>query len=127
MITETVDAVLADAGIDPAHLTWTQQQIIRECLRLMRTLLTRGLKYGDSFLHPAQVFSRVTPLEFLDMQIDQKLARIKDGVRDEEHMADTVHDTAGYSTLRPILVAYLALSPTEREAASPSSPTAVMP
>jgi hypothetical protein len=64
-------------------------------------LVKKNRSYGNSAAQPAHIFSTVSPLEQINVRIDDKLKRIRDG---EEFPGDNdVFDLAGYLILRLIV------------------------
>jgi hypothetical protein len=61
-------------------------------------LVQKNLDYGDSALHPINVFSNGNAVDSLNARIDDKLARIHNvGLSDETE--DTLFDLIGYLIL----------------------------
>lgn len=63
-------------------------------------LVSKNRKYGNSALEPQRVFSKASPLEQLDVRIDDKISRLKSGQLDDDE--DTVTDLIGYLLLREV-------------------------
>ncbi len=54
-------------------------------------LLERNKEYGNSALKPRQIFSKASPVEVLEQQIDHKLSRIAEGDRKKDTLMDIVN------------------------------------
>jgi hypothetical protein len=78
-----------------------EEAIFRKCHELAEMLVKKNRSYGNSAAEPAHIFSKASPLEQIDVRIDDKLKRIRDG---EEFPGDNdVFDLAGYFILRLIV------------------------
>ena len=64
---------------------------------ILRMLLEKNRKYGDSALHPARVFSKASPVEQILVRIDDKLSRVRNEQGDEDE--DVIDDLIGYLVL----------------------------
>jgi len=64
-------------------------------------LLEKNLKYGDSATNPIRVFSKASPVEQLNVRIDDKLSRIFRGDNSEED-EDVDLDLIGYLILKRV-------------------------
>ena len=71
-----------------------------ECQNLAEMLKAKNRQYGNSFVDPVRIFSRVSPEEGLRIRIDDKLSRIARGDAAGE---DTILDLAGYLILLRVL------------------------
>ena len=70
----------------------------KKCDELKNLLIGKNLKYGDSALKPARIFSKASSIEQIKVRIDDKINRIKNsGVLCNDE--DTVMDLAGYLIL----------------------------
>lgn len=70
----------------------------KKCDDLKNLLISKNLKYGDSALKPARIFSNASSIEQIKVRIDDKINRIKNsGVLCSDE--DTVMDLAGYLIL----------------------------
>ena len=77
----------------------SSKEIAAKCDELKNLLISKNLKYGDSALNPARIFSTGSPIEQIKVRIDDKINRIKQGgtfMTDDE---DTITDLAGYLIL----------------------------
>lgn len=50
--------------------------IAKVCDGMKALLLEKNRRYGDSALHPLQVFSRLNPSEGIRVRLDDKLSRV---------------------------------------------------
>lgn len=57
-------------------------------------------KYGDAALNPHQTFSSASPIELINVRIDDKLSRIRNRQNDEDE--DVEKDLIGYLILKQI-------------------------
>jgi hypothetical protein len=71
-----------------------------ECQNLAEMLKAKNRAYGNSFVDPVRIFSRVSPEEGLRIRIDDKLSRI---ARGNDAGEDTVLDLIGYLVLLRVL------------------------
>lgn len=75
----------------------------KKCDELKNLLIGKNLKYGDSALKPARIFSNASSIEQIKVRIDDKINRIKSsGVLSDDE--DTVMDLAGYLILLRIVL-----------------------
>ena len=74
--------------------------VITELKDILKMLLEKNEKYGDSALNPTKIFSKENPIEQIKTRIDDKLTRIKNqtltGEKDDE---DVIKDLIGYLIL----------------------------
>jgi hypothetical protein len=54
-------------------------EILLECLNIATLLLEKNIAYGNSALNPIQIFAKIPAGDQLDVRIDDKLNRIKNG------------------------------------------------
>lgn len=85
-----------DAELSVETRQAAQALIAKTCDELKEFLLEKNKKYGNSALEPIRIFSKAEPDEQLRVRIDDKLARIRNGVVDAE---DTELDLIGYLLL----------------------------
>lgn len=85
----------------------TADRIEETCDRLKYMLVAKNQSYGDSVLHPIQVFGKGKATDLIGARIDDKLSRIRNapGAFNE----DAVEDLMGY------LVMWRIASDMERE------------
>lgn len=77
-----------------------QQEIERICNEISDFLKEKNRKYGNSAFEPFNVFSKVDPIEKINVRIDDKLARIKNRQNDEDE--DVEWDLIGYLILKRV-------------------------
>ena len=76
----------------------TKDKLVKKCDEIKQLLLEKNEAYGDSALHPANIFSHLTSIESIKIRIDDKLKRIENkGINDNTE--DTLMDLAGYLIL----------------------------
>lgn len=78
----------------------SQHQIAQQCVELARFLIRKNRKYGNSAFKPVRIFSTASPVEQLNVRIDDKLSRILKAPNDEDE--DVELDLIGYLVLRRI-------------------------
>ncbi|MFZ7126395.1 MAG: hypothetical protein ACOWWM_09620 [Desulfobacterales bacterium] len=83
--------------LDPNEATMADL-IADECDALKAMLLGKNKSYGNSAAEPLRVFSRVDPVEQINVRIDDKLSRIAKGCEFEGE--DTEWDLIGYLLLK---------------------------
>jgi len=81
-------------------LTKTQEMICEECDRIKEMLLEKNRKYGDSAIHPVRCFSKASPIEQINVRLDDKLSRLMSGQADEDE--DVEDDLMGYLVLKRV-------------------------
>ena len=74
--------------------------IARQCDAIKDMLLEKNRKYGNSALEPKRIFSRASPLEQINVRIDDKLSRLICAQSDEDEDVDL--DLIGYLILRRV-------------------------
>ena len=86
-------------------LTDVQQAIIDECDFVKEHLLAKNRAYGNSFADPVQIFAKSSPMEQLNVRIDDKIKRLlnKDVAAKRRVKEDTVLDLVGYLILKRVL------------------------
>lgn len=77
-----------------------QQDLQQVLHRLREMLVSKNVKYGDAALNPNQTFSTASPIELINVRIDDKLSRIKNRQKDEDE--DPEWDLLGYLVLKQI-------------------------
>jgi hypothetical protein len=82
------------------ELTKTQKLIYSECNQIAEMLIGKNANYGNSFADPVLIFSKVDPVEGLNIRIDDKLSRIARGQNAGE---DAELDLIGYLILKRVL------------------------
>lgn len=74
------------------------QAIISECADITAMLLQKNQAYGDSAANPVRIFSKASPIEQINIRIDDKLSRL---LRGHEYPGDdTELDLIGYLILK---------------------------
>jgi hypothetical protein len=83
---------------------WTcdtvQKEIRKVCDDIAELLITKNRKYGNSALQPSRIFSKASPIEQINVRIDDKLSRIKNQQEDEDE--DVLFDLLGYLVLKKV-------------------------
>lgn len=77
-------------------LTKSQEKIIEICDAIKDLLLYKNQKYGDSALHPNNIFYKGDSTNSIKIRLDDKVGRIKNC---EETRVNDVSDVIGYSVL----------------------------
>ena len=91
-----------DTDIPPPPDYESSEHLIREeCDLVCDMLLTKNLRYGDSFRSPERIFSKSDSREQLLVRIDDKLSRIRNQDIDEDE--DALLDLTGYLILLMIV------------------------
>ncbi len=67
---------------------------------IQEILLEKNRKYGDAALNPNQTFSQSSPIELINVRLDDKLSRIRNRQNDEDE--DPELDLMGYLLLKQI-------------------------
>lgn len=78
----------------------TQNLIIKVCKEVAEMLIEKNKSYGNSAIKPIRIFSSVDAQEQLNVRIDDKLSRIKNGK--EFDTDDTELDLIGYLILKRV-------------------------
>lgn len=81
-------------------LTDTQKKISEICDEIKNLLLEKNRKYGDSALNPRRVFSKASPIEQINVRIDDKISRIMSAQDDD--IEDAELDLIGYMILKRV-------------------------
>ena len=77
-------------------LTESQEKIVEICDAIKDLLLYKNQKYGDSALHPNNIFYKGDSTNSIKIRLDDKVGRIKNC---EETRVNDVSDLIGYSVL----------------------------
>lgn len=73
-------------------------EILFQCVEIASMLLKKNIAYGNSALNPIQIFAKIPPGDQLDVRIDDKLNRIKNG---SSYAGDNdMLDLVGYIVLK---------------------------
>ena len=81
-------------------LTDTQKKISEICDEIKNMLLEKNRKYGDSAINPKRVFSKASPIEQINVRIDDKISRIMSAQDDDTEDAEL--DLIGYLILKRV-------------------------
>ena len=55
----------------------TKEVIIEVCDYIKNMLVDKNRRYGDSAINPIRMFSKLNPVEQINVRIDDKLSRLK--------------------------------------------------
>ena len=77
-----------------------QAEIKKICQSISELLIEKNRKYGNSALEPRRIFSKASPLEQINVRIDDKLSRIMNRQSDEDE--DVEKDLCGYLILKMV-------------------------
>ena len=95
-----MDSMYGEVGIKgklySETLTESQGKIIEICDAIKDLLLYKNKKYGDSALHPNNIFYKGDSTNSIKIRLDDKVGRIKNC---EETRVNDVSDLIGYSIL----------------------------
>ena len=69
--------------------------------KIESTLLMKNIEYGNSALEPVRIFSNASPVEQINVRLDDKLSRMLNDC-DKTIKEDTVFDFMGYLILKMI-------------------------
>jgi len=78
----------------------SQKAIAAVCDDIKHMLLEKNRKYGDSALKPLRLFSRSSPVEQINVRLDDKLSRLRNCQDDEDE--DVELDLIGYLVLKRV-------------------------
>ena len=99
-----------DVGVNPIltnekdPISQSQHLISDTCDEIKEILLDKNRKYGDSTLSPKRIFSKASPIEQINVRIDDKLSRIKSAQGDDSEDAET--DLLGYLILKKVAIKF---------------------
>lgn len=79
-----------------------QEEIKNVCLDIAELLISKNKKYGNSALEPRRIFSKSSPIEQINVRIDDKLSRIVNRQSDEDE--DVEKDLIGYLVLKRVYI-----------------------
>lgn len=71
-----------------------------ECAYISDMLYQKNLKYQNSVLSSSGVFSKLDPIERINVRMEDKLSRLQNGLADDE---DAEMDLAGYLILKRVV------------------------
>ena len=80
-----------------------QETICEVCTEISAHLVRKNNDYGNSFADPVGIFSKLSPLDQINVRIDDKLKRIKNS-GDKNFNEDTELDLVGYLILKRVLL-----------------------
>ena len=66
----------------------TQEDIVKVCDGMQNLLIEKNRRYGDSALHPINIFSKLDGNEQIKIRLDDKLSRIINGSYSKNDLAD---------------------------------------
>ena len=89
-----------DKDVPGLFLPDTQMVIRIICGEVLDMLLEKNKCYGDSAINPTRIFSKVDPIEQINVRIDDKLNRLMQGT--EYPGDDTEKDLIGYLILKRV-------------------------
>jgi hypothetical protein len=83
---------------------WSQESVKQEILAQVKAiaevLIEKNKKYGNSAIQPKRIFSKASPVEQINVRIDDKLSRIANQqINDDE---DAEFDLIGYLILKRV-------------------------
>ena len=79
----------------------TQRWIVSVCDEIKELLLQKNREYGDSAINPKRIFSTSSPIEQINVRIDDKLSRLMN--KGEKSISeDTEMDLIGYLILKQV-------------------------
>lgn len=81
---------------EDANVTESQKKIIEVCDGIKDLLLYKNEKYGDSALHPNNIFYKGNATNSIKIRLDDKIGRIRNS---GETRFNDVSDLIGYSVL----------------------------
>ena len=75
-------------------------ELLLQCVEVANLLLKKNIAYGNSALNPIQIFAKIPPGDQIDVRIDDKLNRIKNG---QGYPGDNdILDLVGYLILKMV-------------------------
>lgn len=103
---------------------WSQESVKAEILAQVKSvaemLVEKNKKYGNSAIQPKRIFSKASPVEQINVRIDDKLSRIANQQVNEDE--DAEFDLIGYLILKRV---FNNLSQKESKAANTKSKTVI--
>lgn len=83
---------------------WSQESVKAEILAQVKSvaemLVEKNKKYGNSAIQPKRIFSKASPVEQINVRIDDKLSRIANQQVNEDE--DAEFDLIGYLILKRV-------------------------
>lgn len=92
---------LLDGNKRYANIESFKHHISEMIYRIESTLLMKNIEYGNSALEPLRIFSNASPIEQINVRLDDKLSRMQNDC-DKIIKEDTVFDFIGYLILKMI-------------------------
>jgi predicted ATPase with chaperone activity len=90
--------------IMPDNEIWSQENVKKEILAQVKAvaemLIEKNKKYGNSAIQPKRIFSKASPVEQINVRIDDKLSRIANQQVNEDE--DAEFDLIGYLILKRV-------------------------
>ena len=90
--------------IMPDNEIWSQENVKKEILAQVKAvaemLIEKNKKYGNSAIQPKRIFSKASPVEQINVRIDDKLSRIANQQINEDE--DAEFDLIGYLILKRV-------------------------
>ena len=87
--------------MDAEGLTDVQRMISEVCDEVKELLIRKNIAYGNSAIEPLRIFSKASPIEQINVRLDDKLSRIAKGdVNFEDE--DVEKDVMGYLVLKRV-------------------------
>lgn len=80
---------------------FNQELISKTCDEIKELLLEKNKSYGNSVFKPINLFSKLTASEQINVRIDDKLNRLKNG--NNYNNEDTILDLIGYLIIKHII------------------------
>ena len=88
----------------PDNDIWSQENVKLEILAQVKAiaevLIEKNKKYGNSAIQPKRIFSKASPVEQINVRIDDKLSRIANQQVNEDE--DAEFDLIGYLILKRV-------------------------
>ena len=75
----------------------SQQLIAETCDEIKEILLAKNKAYGDSVFNPVRIFSKASPMEQINVRLDDKISRL---MRGEDAGEDPELDFIGYLIIK---------------------------
>lgn len=76
--------------------------IFDECEQLAKLLIDKNRRYGNSALNPLRIFSKASPVEQINVRLDDKISRLARGNHETADTEDVEQDLMGYIILKRI-------------------------
>jgi len=80
----------------------TYTLIKQVCAEIADFLISKNRKYGDSAINPTRVFSTASPIEQINVRLDDKLSRLRSAQGDDQE--DAEWDLLGYLILKRVAI-----------------------